>query len=277
MTEQTTTAPAVSEAAPIVNKLDQIVDDAIANQEQQKEEVKTEAVSDQEVDESQEPKEKPYLNALAKAKGKATKERFLRQEAEKRIAELEARVKAPEGKDTPKSGAPLEKDFEGKPWGEYARAVAKYEAQQIAEENKRTTQEQASKAERQERIQERVEHAADDSVVAAKTFADFKQVEADNMEAIISLPEPIKELLRETDKPAHAFYQLAKDGQLEALADASPSKAALMIARAEDKALASKKPTTKAPAPLSSAKGTASGEKPLEERSGDELRKWLRS
>lgn len=284
MTDQTTTAAAVSEASPIVDKLDQIVDDAITNQEPPKEEVKTEDVAsdvENEVDESQEPQNKSYLNALAKAKGKMAKERFLRQEAEKRIADLEAKHKAPESKETQtvNDGRPKEEDYgkNGKTWGDYARDLARYEAKTFAEENKRTTQEQTSEIERQERIQERVEHAADNSVAAAKTFADFKQVETDNMDVIRSLPDTIKELLRESDNPAYAFYQLAKDGLLSDLADVSPAKAALMIARAEDKALAAKKPITKAPAPLSAAKGTATGEKPLQERSGDELRKWLYS
>lgn len=276
MTEQTTGASAPSDASPIVDKIDQIIDEGLA--EKPESETKPEEPAADEVDPAQEPDSKSYLNALAKAKGKATKERFLRQEAEKRIAELEARHKAPESKTTPDDGRPQEKDYgkDGKTWGDYARDLARFEAKQIADENKRTTQEQTSKDERQERIQERVEHAADNSVAAAKAFADFKQVENDNMDVIRSLPDTIKELLRESDNPAYAFYQLAKDGQLSDLADVSPAKAALMIARAEDKALASKKPITKAPAPLSAAKGTAQGSKPITEFSPNDLRKWLR-
>lgn len=272
MTEPTTAAPAAGEATPVVDKIDQIINEGLAEQVPEEKPV-DEAVDV--VDPEKEPTEKAYLNALAKAKGKATKERFLRMEMEKRIAELEAR-KAPESKDAPKDGPPLEKDFEGKPWGEYARAVAKYEAQRMAQELNKQTQEQTSQFERQARVQERVERAADNSVAAAKAFADFKQVETDNMDVIRNLPEPIKELLRESDNPAYAFYQLAKDGQLDQLFDVSNARAAIMIARAEDKALASKKPVTKAPAPLASSKGNATGSKPLVERSPDELRKWLR-
>lgn len=275
MTEQATAAPAAGEASPIVDKIDQIFSDELAKPETETTTEEPPAATD-DVDPAQEPDNKTYLNALAKAKGKATKERFLRQESEKRIAALEAQLKAPEGKPAP-TGAPDPKDFEGKPWAEYVNAVVKFEARQSAEEQRKTTQEQTFKTERQERIQERVEHAADNSVAAAKTFADFKQVESENMDVIRSLPETVKELLREADNPAYAFYQLAKDGQLDQLSEVSPARAALLIARAEDKALAAKKPVTKAPPPLASARGTASGEKSLDQYSPDELRKWMRT
>lgn len=274
MTEQTTAAPAAGDAPSIVDKLDQIISDGLADKPAETNETPADEPA-AETDPAQEPDSKAYLNALAKAKGKATKERFLRQEAEKRIAALEAQYKAPESKEK-STGAPDPKDYEGKPWADYVNAVVKFEARQNAEEQRKVTQEQTSTAERQARIHERVEHAADNSVAAAKAFADFKQVETDNMDVLVTLPETVKELLRESDNPAYAFYQLAKDGQLEQLADVSPARAALLIARAEDKALAAKKPVTKAPAPLASAKGTASGSKPLAERSPDELRKWMR-
>lgn len=270
MTEQTTEAQASAEAAPIVDAVDQIVNDAVEQNKQDEPQKEAE-----EIDETKEPKEKSYLNALAKKKGQLTKERFLRVELEKRIADLEAKQKAPESKQP--DDVPNEKDFEGKPWGEYARAVAKYEAQKLAEENKKTTQEHTSNVERQAYVQERVDHAADNSAAAAKAFPDFKQVENDNMDFVRTLPDPIKEVLREADNPAYAFYQLAKDGQLEELSEASPARAALLIARAEDKALASKKPVTKAPAPLASAKGTGSGGKSLDAMSGEELVKWVNS
>jgi hypothetical protein len=282
MTDTTTTADAVSEASPIVDKLDQIVDDQIALETSEREKAATteeaKPAEETEIDESQEPQNKSYLNALAKAKGKMAKERFLRQEAEKRIAELEAR-KAPESKTIPDDGRPKEQDYgkDGKTWGDYARDLAKFEAKQIADENKKSTQEQTSKDERHAYMTERVEHAEENSLSAAKAFPDFKQIEADNMGVITSLPQTIKDLFLDSDNPSYAFYQLVKDGQLEELADVSQAKAALMIARAEDKALASKKPKTNAPSPLSAARGTAKGEKSLDQYSPDELRKWMRS
>ncbi len=102
-------------------------------------------------------------------------------------------------------------------------------------------------------------------------------MEANNVNAVRNLPQAIKEIVLESDNPSYAIYQLAKDGQLDDLAEASPARAALMIARAEDKALAQCKPKTQAPSPLSSAKGTAKGEKSLDQYSPDELRKWMRS
>lgn len=286
MTESTTAAPAAGEASPIVDSVDKIFNEAFkpedtpAAEEPNPEQPATE--NEPEIDPAKEPTEKSYLNALAKAKGKATKERFLRQELERRIADLEARTKAPEGKTTPDDGRPKEENYgpqgkDGKTWGDYARDLASYEAKRMAAEVNKQTREQASAFERQARIQERVDHAADNSVAAAKAFADFKQVETDNMDALRNLPESIKELFREADNPAYAFYQLAKDGQLDQLEDVSAARAALLIARAEDKALASKKPVTKAPAPLTSARGTASGEKSLDQYSPDELRRWMRT
>lgn len=68
-----------------------------------------------------------------------------------------------------------------------------------------------------------------------------------------------------------AFYNLGKEGKLDALANMSPVQIAATIARAQQPI---KKPQTKAPAPLTPAKGTGSYSKGLSQMSAKELVAW---
>lgn len=78
-------------------------------------------------------------------------------------------------------------------------------------------------------------------------------------------PEIVQGLL-DTDNPTLALFALMKEGRLNDLYDLSPTKLAAELAKAEirgESYLKQTKPTTNAPAPLSPARGNASGSKPF--------------
>ncbi len=187
---------------------------------------------------------------------------------------------------TPKKedGPPKEEDFEGKSYGEYLRAVARYEATQIHKETQTKDTESKELTEAQKWERERAE-AIDKSAEAAKAaFPDFDDVLEEHLDAngVIPLSPHVRKALLEAENGAYALYALAREGLLEEINDMSPLKAAMTIARMEDKGLSlSKKkaetPTTQAPAPMTPAKGAASAAKPLHQMSPEELLKWQRS
>lgn len=229
---------------------------------------------------AKQPWPKEAENALSRAKGdraryKAERD-FNKQRAEQLEKEL-ADYKKPKAENT---GEPQEADFEGKPYGVYLKAVARWEAKQTFEQTK--AEETKAKAETSARDweQERAQAINDNHVIAEKAFPDFKDTMdgAADDNGKIPLSPDLRAAILDSDNGAFALYALIKEGLLDEANDLSSRKAAMLIARMEDKALAlSKTKTTKTPTPLSPAKGTATGGKSLETMSGEEIRKWMRS
>jgi hypothetical protein len=174
-----------------------------------------------------------------------------------------------------KEGEPQESDFEGKPYGEYLKAVAKWEAKQLFNESKIQQVEEKTKESNDDWKQERLELARENGALATKAFPDFEKV----TDAVFSTLDPkLHDVFLEADNGAFALYALVKEGKIDELNELSTTKAAMMISRYEDKGLAlSKKPTTKAPAPLSPSKGNTTGSKAVETKSTAELLKWVAS
>lgn len=209
------------------------------------------------------------LNKLSRENrkiGKLTAEKYqLKQELEALKAQ----------KVTIKEGEPQESDFEGKPYGEYLKAVAKWEAKQLFNENQLKQVEEKTKESNDDWKQERLELARENGEMARKAFPDFDKI---TNEVYDILDPKLHDVFLEADNGAFALYTLVKEGKIEELNELSPTKAAMMISRYEDKGLAlSKKPTTKAPAPLSPSKGNTIGNKSLENKSTAELLKWATS
>lgn len=98
----------------------------------------------------------------------------------------------------------------------------------------------------------------------------------DNSDVIDEFPQHIKNALLASDNPTLAVVNLAKEGRLEYLGYLPKEIAALEIQRAVA-AGGAKTAVSKAPAPISTAKGRAASEKPLENKSGKELLKWVNS
>jgi hypothetical protein len=174
-----------------------------------------------------------------------------------------------------KEGEPQESDFEGKPYGDYLKAVAKWEARQLFNENQLKQVEEKTKESNDDWKQERLEAARENGALATKAFPDFNKV---TDSAFSTLDPKLHDIFLEADNGAFALYALVKEGMIEELNELSPTKAAMMISRYEDKGLAlSKKPTTKAPTPLAPSRGNTIGTKAVENKTTSELLKWVSS
>ena len=281
MTTGTEAATAVADAQATPDVFDTIVNEQIKSESDAKELPKE---GDQA--ETETPKEdlwpKKAVNALSKAKSQIGKERGIRQELERRLAELEAKLAPQPAKaEQPKtSGMPKEEDFVGKPYGEYLDAVAEYKVEQklnqkLSERDKASAQEQDKQA-REERVAVGNQHLDDNGEKAAKDFADFNDVVDKQIKGKFLAPHVI-EALQEAENPAYALYALAKEGRIDDLNDLHPSRVGAIIDRMAESAMSKSKPVTKAPTPMKSLTGSSVSAKRLEDASPDELRKWLKS
>lgn len=175
---------------------------------------------------------------------------------------------------------PREEDYANKTWGEYQRDLAAFHAKKAFSETKvKDTQQRADQVDTEIEA-ERLERRAELADAARKTFTDF-DVTLNKAFQGIKLKPHVIEALDEADNGTHALYALAKEGfNFSELNDLTPAKAAMLIARYEDKGLtlSKTKQVTKAPTPMTPAKGlgAASG-KPLDQMTGDELNKWRKS
>jgi len=175
---------------------------------------------------------------------------------------------------TPQKPAPEEADFEGKPYGEYLKEVVKHEnleARRDDEQKLLNAKEQELEAERRESIDSNAE-------LARKAFPDFERLVTDycNTEGNLGLSKELQHDLAESDNGAYALYSIMKDGLLDELKALTRARAAMMIARHEDKALtlSKKKFVSSAPEPLTAARGGATGTKSLGNMKTDELLSW---
>lgn len=175
--------------------------------------------------------------------------------------------------------APKEADFEGKPYGDYLKAEAKHAAAEESTEREVKRIESRLKSEEAAYKEERGKAIAENAAEARKAFSDFDDVLKAAKPTLDSLPADIQELFLEADNGAYALFALAKEGVLDDLADMSPARAAMTIAKMEDKglSLSKAKEVSKAPAPITPLKGTGTGGKSIEQMSGKELLKIARN
>lgn len=108
-----------------------------------------------------------------------------------------------------------------------------------------------------------------------KDHADAQALYDEHADTIRELPQTIKDALLAADNVPMALFNLAKDGKLDDLADMSLVDAKVEIRLAQLKQ--PEKTQSKAPAPLSSSRGSVASEKSLDSMSGDELLKWATS
>jgi hypothetical protein len=216
---------------------------------------------------------KKALNAISRRDKTIGKLKAREQQLQSELEALKA--KAPEQKATVQ-GEPQEADFEK--YGDYLKAVARWEAKQEYSETYKKQAEESAKAKLDEWKTERIEAMEDNAAEARKAFSDFDMVTSEAFQSA-KLEQHVIDAFLEADNPAFALVALAKEGLLADLNDMSPARVAMTIARYEDKglALSKTKQQSKAPAPLRPAKGVSSGEKPLHERSVDEVMKWYQS
>jgi len=156
---------------------------------------------------------------------------------------------------------PKETDFNN--YAEYLEARTAYKIEkQFAEyngkqqETHRTQQEKAWVAEREQYVSTKAQDFIKETPDALAIVQEYSDI-ADEFS-----PE-LQRLFLEADNAPLAFYNLAKEGKLEALMAMSPARAAMEIGMAQAKAPS--KPKTKAPTPLPASRGSVPAGKRLED------------
>lgn len=231
------------------------------------------AASDEDKPEEMFPKK--AVNALSRRDKQIGKLKAEKQQMRQELEELRQKA-APKAE--VKDESPKEDDFET--YGEYLRAEARFAAKQELRETQKQQTETKAKADADEWEEDRRIAIEENHQEALKTFSDFKTLLDDNSDdkGQISLSPAARRALLESDNGAFALHSILKNGALDELNQLSATKAAMLVARHEDKAIAaSKKQTTKAPTPMTPSKGVASNSKSLDRMSPDELHKWVYS
>lgn len=156
----------------------------------------------------------------------------------------------------------------------YVQATAKF----VNEQNNKQAPKEAVLTPEQQREQVWIAQRETEVIHQAREFIktnpEALEVVQENADTIDEFPQHIKNALLASDYPTLAVVNLAKEGRLEYLGYLPPEVAMLEIQRAISSGGA-KAAVSKAPAPISTAKGTTSASKPLEARSGKELLKWV--
>jgi len=161
--------------------------------------------------------------------------------------------------------APKEESFNN--YGDFLEAKILHKLQKEAAGKNEAQQKQQPEVsyEAQMWVEERRESVQEKASEYMQSIPDYKDVFMEYGSIADELPEHVQMAFLEADDAPLAFYNLAKEGRLESLATMSPYKAAMEIARAQKPVGAPKQTISKAPAPISSAKGVSGG------RSDDEL------
>lgn len=157
---------------------------------------------------------------------------------------------------------------------DYVDAVAQFRAK---EHNQPAPQEAGLTPQQQ---QEQVWIAQREAVVVQqaqefiKSNPEALEIVQDNADVIDDFPQAIKNVLLASDNPTLAVVNLVKEGRLEYLGYLPPDIAAQEVKRALSQGGA-KAAVSKAPAPISSPKGNASGMKSPDNMNAKELMKWV--
>ncbi len=214
---------------------------------------------------------KKAVNAISRRDKQLVKERAEKAALQAELAKYK-QPQAPNPQVQPQSdnAAPKEDDFED--YGSYleAKLLHKIKTEQAAQakqaqDTQAQSQRQQWEQQRQAEIAQRVDsHKAE--------IPDFMQVVETNADLMDAMPAHIEQAFYEANDAGLAFYNLAKEGKLEALLTMSPYKAAMEIALAQ-----TKKPSlnrvSNAPAPIKSVSGRGSSTKDTDDMSGEELMK----
>ncbi|MCE7073684.1 hypothetical protein LZG74_25465 [Dyadobacter sp. CY327] len=270
--------------------IDSIIDETLAAEQVADTEVKeTDALNDEAADEgeSKQPEgdkkpssddfPKKAVNALSRRDRQIGKLKAINENYATELASLREAVAKLEGKaDAPK--APNQDDFEN--YGEYLEAKVLYQLEQKQAQQAQSKQQETQQSTDQQKYAQwegQREQAIAEQTAKLKTeIPDLEAVVMENADLADDFPPVIQRLFLEATNAPLAFYNLAKEGKLEALAHMSPHMAAAEITRAQSIAPPIRK-TTQAPAPLAPARGAAPGSKNLAQMSATDLVKWVNS
>lgn len=262
--------------------IDTAIAEAKANEAVQPEQATTEANQQAtEEQKSETPEEKPELseaekerkkleNALSYQRKQRAKAQREAQEQRQRLEQLEKEL----AQFKPKSDdAPKEENYNS--YSEYLEAKQEYllekklaERELKAKEATKTTEVNNFRQQQEARI---VQQEAEFKKIAP----DFDSVIAPYSDVFSNLPQPITEQLLKADNLPLAVYNLAKEGKLEELPFMDAIDAAVEIRLAQR--AAPTPPQSKAPPPITAARGAASASKTLSNMTPDEIGKWLNS
>ena len=154
-----------------------------------------------------------------------------RLQAEKRAAEYEARLKALESKEA----APVEDKNEPKPEDfpdavQYAKALAKYEAEKAVKADRQARAEEAAQQERQKMDAQRVAR----NKAFAKDHPDYEEVVAGLTDNDLMVPPHLTQYLMESDSSPALMYHFAKHpSEFERIAALSPIRSIAAIGKLE--------------------------------------------
>jgi hypothetical protein len=286
MTEQNSPATAGAEALAVEPSADasvEVAKEALPEEGQAQEEGVAKEQTDQKEKDPWPSSAKNAVSRRDKQLGKLRAEKYQIlskvQELEQKLSQYQSRQQVT-SKAADDEGLPDINQFSSH--DEYMRALAAHETRRtIADENKRR-QDMESKSQQQAWEDERIEHLDKNSELVQEAFSDFEHTLQENADILTGLAPHVKMALYEAENGAFATYALAKDGLLEQLNEMSPARVAMIVARAEDKALAmaKTKTATKAPTPLQPVRGTAQSKPPILDQLGDDSEKilaWLKS
>lgn len=220
------------------------------------------------------------LDKLRRAKSrddrKIGKLTAIRHQSEQRLLKMEAELaKIQQGgqQQKPFNGEPKEADYQN--YADYLEARNDWKLdQRLAERDTKQTQTQQTEQE-QRWTSERETHVSTKAQELAKELPELPALVEEYADVVDDYSPELKRLFLEADNAPLAFFNLAKEGKIEALATMSLSRAAMEIGRAQTQAAV--KPQTKAPKPLPAARGSVAASKSLDDMSGDEMRSWLKS
>lgn len=168
------------------------------------------------------------------------------------------------------NSAPKEDDFDD--YGSFLEAKLLHKIKMEQSVQQKTQQEQQFQSQKQQWVQQREVEISQKVEAHKAEIPDFMQVIEMNADIMDSLPEHIEQAFLEADDAGLAYYNLAKEGKLEALLTMSPYRAAMEIAIAQ-----TKKPTLNrvsgAPNPIKASSGRGVSTKDVSDMSGDELLK----
>jgi len=181
--------------------------------------------------------------------------------------------------------APQEADFVDKPYGEFLQAQAEYAADKRFNERDASTARKEVETVKAEIDLERKAHVDDSEKRVKDKLPDFDKVvdtlfqqKLPNGQTAEPFSPAAFDLLQQSDEPALAIYMIGKTGQQNALNGASSHYEAVSIiqnAIKKGQNLVRPRNVTAAPEPMTRAKGTGRGAKPLNERSSAEKAKFL--
>lgn len=254
----------------------QVVNPPVAEEHTETDQTKVET-PEVEADKSEDvPFPKKAVNAISRRDKQIGKMRAEMAALQAEVAKYtQNQAQPPKSHNVVNEGSPKEEDFET--YGDFLEAKLLHKIKQEQATQDKSKKEQALSAQKQEWVNQREQEIVSKVEGHKGAIPDFVQVIETYADIADEFPEYIVQAFYEADDAPLAFYNLAKDGKLEALSSMSPYRAAMEIALAQNKKSPVLNRVSNAPAPISAAKGSGSGSKSLDNMSWSEMKAFLKT